>query len=85
MEIELIAVEPEVALTISKGDSLIFKIAKVDINKAKQIRGALDLLRADWLQLKSRAEVCLIFPNLNYDAFVNFSYLISNSVSVLLP
>ena len=54
---ELISVEPEVALTISKGDSLIFKISKVDIHKANQIRAALDLLRADWLQLKTRAEV----------------------------
>lgn len=48
--------EPEVALTISKGDSLVFKISKVDIKAANQIRAALDLLRSDWLQLKTRAE-----------------------------
>lgn len=53
---ELNAVEPEVALTISKGDSLVFKISKIDVVKANQIRSALDLLRSDWLQLKSRAE-----------------------------
>jgi len=57
LEQELRAVEPEVALTISKGDSLVFKISKVDIPKANQIRAALDLLRSDWLQLKNRAEV----------------------------
>jgi len=49
-------VEPEVALLISKGDSLVFKISKVDIKVANQIRSALDLLRSDWLQLKTRAE-----------------------------
>ncbi|XP_035715809.1 dystrophin isoform X4 [Folsomia candida] len=56
LEVELNAVEPEVALTISKGDSLVFKISKIDVKKANQIRSALDLLRSDWLQLKSRAE-----------------------------
>jgi hypothetical protein len=57
LEVELNAVEPEVALTISKGDSLVFKISKVDVPRANKIRNALDLLRSDWLQLKSRAEV----------------------------
>jgi len=57
LELELNAVEPEVALTISKGDSLAFKISKIDVPRANKIRTALDLLRSDWLQLKSRAEV----------------------------
>ncbi|CAL8109930.1 unnamed protein product [Orchesella dallaii] len=56
LEMELGAVEPEVALSISKGDSLVFKISKVDMKVANQIRSALDLLRSDWLQLKTRAE-----------------------------
>ncbi|ODM94747.1 Dystrophin, partial [Orchesella cincta] len=56
LEQELRAVEPEVALSISKGDSLVFKISKVDMKVANQIRSALDLLRSDWLQLKTRAE-----------------------------
>lgn len=56
LEQELRLVEPEVALTISKGDSLVFKISKVDLKAANQIRAALNLLRSDWLQLKQRAE-----------------------------